>query len=255
MEPQSDNIMDTPRPLVALAVEYSSGEILDFHNHTRAQLLYASFGVMTVETHKGIWVVPPFRAVWIPPHMDHKVIPSKHISMRSLYFLPEFCINTPTDCCVVSVTPLFKELILEASRMPRLYPLNGPEERIISVLIDHVQQMDITALNLPIPKDPRLKIIYRQLDENPGDKRTLDEWGNEIGLTRRTLTRLFLNETAMTFGQWKQQIRILKSLTLLAEKEQVTTVALEMGYDNPSAFIAVFKRALGKTPSKYFSDD
>ncbi|CCH48456.1 AraC family transcriptional regulator [Pseudodesulfovibrio piezophilus] len=255
MEPESDDIMETPRPLVALAAEYFSGEILDFHNHSRAQLLYASLGVMTVETHKGIWVVPPFRAVWVPPRLNHKVIVSNHISMRSLYFRPEFCSNTPEDCCVVSVSPLFKELILAASKMPRLYPLNGPEERLIAVLIDHIQQMDITPLNLPIPKDPRLKAIYGHLDENPGDKRTLEEWGREIGLTRRTLTRLFLSETAMTFGQWKQQIRILKSLTLLAEKEQVTTVAMEMGYDNPSAFIAVFKRALGKTPSKYFSDE
>lgn len=246
--------METPRPVVALAEEYIPGEVFDFHNHIRAQLLYASLGVMTVETHKGIWVVPPFRAVWIPPDMDHKVTASNHVSMRSLYFLPENCDNTPDDCCVVSVSPLFRELILEAFRIPRLYPLGGPEERVVAVLLDHVQQMDITPLNLQIPTDPRLKTIYEHLDKNPADNRTLDQWGNVVGLTRRTLTRLFLTETAMTFGQWRQQIRILKSLRLLGEKEQVTTVAMEMGYDNPSAFIAMFKKALGKTPSKYFSD-
>lgn len=256
MDSQPMNIMDTPRPVVALTTEYPPGEILEFHNHPRAQLLYASLGVMTVETHKGIWVVPPHRGVWIPPYMVHKLTVSHHISMRSLYFQPELCGNTPQECCVVSVSPLLKELILEASQMPRLYPRNGPEERLLMVVMDRIRQMDLTPLmNLPIPRDHRLKAIYQHLDENPGDKRTLEEWGDTIGLTRRTLTRLFLAETSMTFGQWKQHIRILKSLPLLAENEQVTTVAMEMGYDNPSAFIAVFKKALGKTPSKYFAGE
>lgn len=247
-------LLDTPRPVVALAAEYFPGQVFDFHSHSRAQLLYASSGVMTVETHDGIWVVPPLRAVWIPPAMPHKVLAFNHVSMRSLYFSQEYCEGTPDGCCIVFVSPLFKELILEAARMPRLYPLNGAEERMLLVLMDYIKQMHVAPLTLPVPDDPRIRAIYRSLDENPGDKRTLEEWGKEVGLTRRTLTRLFLMETAMTFGQWKQQIRLLKSLALLAGNEQVTTVAMEVGYDNPSAFIAMFRKALGTTPSKYFSD-
>ena len=57
----------------------------------------------------------------------------------------------------------------------------------------------------------------------------------------------------MTFGQWRQQVRILEALKRLAMNEPVTTVAIELGYESPSAFISMFKKALGKTPGQYFS--
>jgi len=247
------DIMETPRPVVTRTAERFPGEVTGAHDHPRSQLLYAASGVMTVKTDKGIWVVPPFRAVWIPAHTLHQVIVSTRLSMRTLYIEPEFFKDAPGSCCVISVSPLLKELILEAVKFPRLYPLNGPEERIMSVIVDQIQRMDITSVNLTIPKDPRLKAIYLGLDKNPGDRRTLEEWGKDVGATRRTLTRLFLSETAMTFGHWRQQIRILKSLTRLAENEPVTTIALDMGYENPSAFISMFRKALGKTPGQYFA--
>ena len=247
------DLMKTPRPVVAIAEEYIPGQVIDFHDHPRAQLLYALSGVMTATTHKGLWVIPPFTAIWIPPNIPHKISASSHISLRSLYFTRGFYDDEPKGCCVISVSPLLRELILELVKMPRIYPLGGYEERLVALIKDLLQQMDSTPVNLPIPDDFRLKAIYRQLDKNPGDKRTLEAWGQEVGATRRTLTRLFMSETAMTFGHWKRQIILIKSLIRLAEGEPVTRVAMDMGYESSSAFIVMFKKALGKTPSKYFS--
>ena len=75
-----------------------------------------------------------------------------------------------------------------------------------------------------------------------------------VGATGRTLARHFRLETGMTFGQWRQQIRILEALKRLGKKESVTTVAIDLGYDSPSAFISMFKKALGKTPGQYFAE-
>ncbi len=247
------NLIEAPRPIVGLAKEFPSGYLIESHQHTRSQLLYASTGVMTVTTDGGIWVVPPLRAVWIPAQTQHQIKASGSLSMRTLYIDPAHCDKTPEHCCVVTVSPLLRELILIAVKMPTDYPLNSPEERIMSVILDQIQHLDVKPLSLAIPKETRLNKIFRGLTENPGDKRTLEEWGKLVGATRRTLTRLFHSEVGMSFGQWRQQIRILESLRRLALNESVISVAIDLGYDSPSAFISMFKKALGKTPGQYFS--
>ncbi|MGD9055555.1 MAG: helix-turn-helix transcriptional regulator [Desulfobacterales bacterium] len=253
MDSDPKNIMKVPRPIVGLAKEFPSGDLIESHQHTRSQLLYASTGVMTVTTDEGIWVVPPLRAVWIPAQTQHQIKASGNLSMRTLYIDPDHCVRTPKQCCVVTVSPLLRELILHAVKMPTYYPLDSPEERIMTVILDQIQHLDVKPLSLPIPKEIRLNKIFRELSKNPGDKRTLEEWGKLVGATRRTLTRLFHSELGMSFGQWRQQIRILESLRRLAMNDPVITVAMDLGYDSPSAFISMFKKALGKTPGQYFS--
>ncbi len=124
----------------------------------------------------------------------------------------------------------------------------------MNIILDLVQTLKIAPLDLPIPTDVRLRKISKTLTVNPGDNRTLVDWGKSVGATNRTLARLFRSETGMSFRQWRQQLRIIESLRRLGREEQVTTVALDLGYDSPSAFIAMFKKALGKTPGQYFKE-
>ena len=125
---------------------------------------------------------------------------------------------------------------------------SDPVEEITSI----PRSVVAMAKDFPIPRDDRLQKIFRGLTENPGDNRTLEKWGKTVGATSRTLARLFRSETGMSFTQWRQQVRILEGLRRLAREEPVTTVALDIGYDSPSAFIAMFKKALGRTPGQYF---
>lgn len=242
-----------PRSMVAVALDYPNGYHIPAHCHQSAQLLYACAGVMTVTTEKGIWVVPPQRAVWVPALMEHQIFTSGRLSMRSLYIKPDVAPGLPIKCCVVTVPPLLRELILHAVTLPRLYPLTGPEALIMTVILDQIRSLSVAPLDLPIPKDPRLERIYRAFTINPADNRTLGDWGNKVGATSRTLTRLFRSETGMNFRQWRQQVRILEALRRLGSEEPVTNVALDMGYNSPSAFINMFKKALGKTPGQYFN--
>ena len=252
-DPLSD-ILHTPRPIVAMAKGFPSGHVISFHEHTRAQLLYASSGVMTVKTEEGIWVVPPLRAVWIPAHTRHEIEVSGHLSMRTLYIDPTYFTGPSSGCCVIAVSPLLKELILHAVNVPRLYPLGGQEERLLKVLLDQISIMRTAPLKLPIPVDERLRKIYTHLSDHPGDNRTLEDWGKKVGATGRTLSRHFRSETGMSFAQWRQQIRVLDALKRLGMNEPVTAVAIELGYDSPSAFISMFKKTVGTTPGKYFSE-
>jgi AraC-like DNA-binding protein len=115
-----------------------------------------------------------------------------------------------------------------------------------------IQTLEIAPLNLPIGKDNRLQKIYQGLYKNAADNRSLKSWGRDVGASERTLARLFRSQTGMSFRQWKQQFRILEALDRLGRGESVTTVALDLGYDSPSAFITMFKKSLGKTPGQYF---
>jgi AraC-like DNA-binding protein len=249
---QADNYSNIPRPIVAVAKEFPSGHLIPLHQHSRSQFLYASSGVMTVKTNRGIWVVPPLRAVWIPANTLHEIEVSGHLSMRTLYIDPALFSGPSTECCVIAVTPLLRELVLYATSLPQLYSRGGEEERLLAVMLDQISSVDMASLELPIPEDQRLKKIYDLLSVNPGDNRTLDDWGKTVGATGRTLARLIRAETGMSFGQWRQQVRILEALRRLGMNEPVTTVAIELGYDSPSAFISMFKKTLGQTPGKYF---
>ena len=251
-DPVADRL-NIPRPVVVLATNYPDGHVIPFHQHERCQLLHGVSGVMTVTTEKGIWVIPPNRAVWLPALMPHQIAASGELMLRSVFINPDAVPpGVPSACTVVSVSPLLRELILHAVSIPKDYRRNSPEERILKVILDRISALEVHPLTVPIPKDRRLKSIFRMLLEDPADNRTLEEWGVEVGATSRNLARLFRAETGMSFGQWRQQLRMMEGLKGLALKEPVTSVALRMGYNSPSAFIAVFKKYLGDTPGEFF---
>ena len=249
----SFDIDATDRPVTFRLRDNETPIEVPLHNHRRAQLLFAEKGIMQVHTDAGIWVVPPQRAVWLPSGVDHGVVSSGALHMRNLYFEPRYCEDMPKECCVVTVTPLMRELILHAVTLPAEYDENGPDGRLFSVLLDQIKVLPVAPLHLPSPHDKRAKKIAQVISEVPSDGRTLDDWGKEVGASSRTLARVFKCETGLTFGQWRQQARLLAGLEMLAANTPISVVAFELGYDSVSAFTAMFRRAMGKPPGKFFN--
>src|SRR3954465_15368564 len=95
----------------ALAVRYSDRAVIDAHAHAWGQLVYASEGLMLVETASGSWIVPPERAVWVAPHVDHRITMCGSVAMRTLYFA-EGLRPRLDGTCVVAISPLLRELVL-----------------------------------------------------------------------------------------------------------------------------------------------
>src|ERR1700677_5414861 len=116
--------------------EFEHGYAIRQHSHREDQLLFASEGVMTVETSEGVWVVPPLRAVWIPAETLHGVTMSGRVSMRTLYFLPRLCKFLPRRCLVLNISSLLKELIVHASSFPKLRRSSSSQRHIIDVILD-----------------------------------------------------------------------------------------------------------------------
>jgi len=236
-----------------LAVGYPSGTVLEPHSHDWAQLVYASEGVMSVQTEEGTWVVPSHRGVWIPCRVGHSIAMSGWVSMRTLYIAPQLVRTLPTRCCVVAVSPLLRQLILHAIAHSPLRR-NVPEHRrMVDFLLDQLRVLPAAvALELPMPRDARALRLAVRLRDAPGETARLDTLARVAGASRRTLERLFQKETGMSFGRWRQQARLLHAMRLLASGEPVTSTALEVGYESTSAFIAAFSNVLGTTPGRYY---
>jgi len=247
--------MGAAQAVIALALDEPDGHRIPLHWHSRAQLLYASAGVMTVTTDSGVWVLPPLRAMWIPAFTEHHIRASGHLSMRTLYIRPDAARDFPPACRIVSVSPLLRELIVYSTTLPRLYEPGSHAERVMRLILDLLRFSDPVPLDLPIPRDPRLRKIFDRLSGHPAETGTLEQWGLRVGATGRTLSRLFRAETGMSFHQWRQQLRLLEALRLLGRGESITNVALDVGYSSLSAFVSAFRKALGVTPGKYFRSE
>jgi AraC-like DNA-binding protein len=237
--------------LTTLSWDFKDGDVVPPHFHPENQVVFASQGVMTVRTDDGLWVVPPLRAVWIPGHVVHSIAMSGAVSLRTLYLAPALAASMAKTCVVINVPPLLRELILHACSRQDWSNEIPAERRIIEVLLDQLTDASTIPLQLPRPKDPRANRIVDQLLADPSDNRPLTELCKGTGGSKRTIERTFVDETGMTFGKWRQQLRLLHGMRLLAAGEKVTAAALDCGYESPSAFIAVFKKAFGQTPMQY----
>ena len=237
--------------VVAYAFDLPHRHQIPEHDHPRDQLVYAQTGVMTVMTAEGTWVVPPNRAVWMPAGVRHWIRISGRLEMRTLYLRKGAAKSLPRACVVVSVSPLLRELILCIVRAGILSRRNRRDRTILDFLHIHLRGMSTIPLHVPTPQHPTLRAVAQQLAEDPAEGAGLSDLAAKFRISERTLERLFLSETGLTFRHWRQQIRLLKSQELLAAGKSVTTVALDVGYESTSAFIAAFRRAFSQTPRRY----
>jgi AraC-like DNA-binding protein len=243
---------DLPSPVVGVAEDHQHGYRIVPHRHPFAQLIHAAAGVMTVETEDGFWVVRPERAVWVPEYVTHSIRMTGAVALRSLYLSPSLAPIAGAGCCVVQVSALLRASIPRIVDFSPPYAASGPEARLVAVVVDEIHAAPTAPLHLPIPNDPRARRLAEAIRANPGDRRRLTEWARVAGASERTLERLFRAEVGLSFGAWRQQARLLRGLEVLAAGESVTEAALQVGFETPSAFIAMFRRAMGMTPAKYF---
>ena len=232
----------------SLATNYPNGYVIEPHTHAWHQLLYATTGAMTVSAERSSWMIPPGKAVLIPAGFRHSIRMWGTVEMRSLYFPPS--VEVAGDARVLSVTPLLKELILRVVEMAALDSREPAHNRVLAVLLDEIHTPPDAPLMLPIPVDPRARGVAQYVMACPSAGETLEQLCRQHGASRRTLERLYREETGLSFGMWRQKVRMLDSIRQLAEGKSVTNAALDSGYVSVSAFIAAFKRTFGCTPGQ-----
>ncbi|MBS0974277.1 AraC family transcriptional regulator [Serratia rubidaea] len=250
-----DDVDHLARPVIALARHYPPGYLLAMHSHRRAQLLYGATGVMHVTTQQGNWLVPPQRAVWLPPGMPHQVT-MVGVTTHSLYLepaaLPEAVRTAP--CRVVSVSPLMRQLLIAAVEMPLEYAQHGRDGALIALLLHEIARMPALPLHIPLPADARLHALCHAFLQRPDIHLPPQQWAARLYMSLRSFSRFFQRQTGMPFSQWRQRAAVVWALARLAAGDSVTQIALELGYENSAAFSAMFRRVLRQTPSSFLQD-
>lgn len=238
----------TPRPVLAIGTDYPPGTLLAAHSHRRAQFLYGMSGLMDVLTDDGAWVVPPYNGVWIPPGKRHQVR-MRGVSTRSLYIEPEAVPRPGEQCEALLVSPLLHELLLASADVPALYDTQGRDGLLVALMLAELSRARPLPLFAPIPQEPRVAQLCLAFLAQPDIRVTPQDWAHRLNWSLRTFTRRFRTLTGLSFAQWRQQACLMAAVTRLAAGESVTRVALDLGYESPSAFSSMYRRMMGEAPS------
>ncbi|WP_144312691.1 AraC family transcriptional regulator [Terriglobus saanensis] len=231
----------------------TEGWELGFHSHTKAQLLLVLSGVVTCEVEPGIWLVPPGSALFIAGGLSHRLAIAGEVSTYVTLVSAEAARPLPSKCCTITVTPLLRALIVRSAEFPMDGDQTATESHVSELLLSELAAADTGDLHLPMPSDPRLRAIFVGIMANPAERGTIETWARQSGLGQRTLERLILSETGLSFGRWRQQLNILLALRWMAEGKTVQQVAFDLGYESVGSFITMFRKMLGSSPGRYMS--
>ncbi|HWU61263.1 MAG TPA: helix-turn-helix transcriptional regulator [Ensifer sp.] len=247
------HVDEIPRALVATnaVASLDTLEQSPRHSHKKAQLLFTVRGVMNCEVEDAVWIVPPQCAVWIPGGLPHVVFGSGEVECISLFIEPPEAPRLPKECCTISVSSFFRHLLMRANELPELYDVDGPDGRIVSVIFDELAAASVEDLRLPIPLDPRLKKLTDLLIASPADHASVAEWASRAAISERSLNRLLAEQVGMSFGQWRRQLHVVLALRHLSSGQTVQAVAIDLGYESSSSFVTMFRKMVGKPPSRY----
>ncbi len=252
---QIDVVDDAPRSIVAVGNDYPDGHVIAPHRHRRGQLISSVTGTLVLTTPQGTWVMPPQRGMWIPPNTVHDVRIIGASSMQSLYLEPDVTGGLPDCCQVVGISRFMRALISEALELPLLYDLAGRAGALMTLIQHELHQLPVLPLSLPLPRRTDLASHCRAFLQAPAAHEAIEQWCEALGMSRRNFTRVFRQETGLSFVTWRQQACLVAALPRLAAGESVTTVAMALGYDNPNAFTSMFKRLLGVPPRSYLAGE
>lgn len=208
---------------------------------------------MHVTTDEKLWMVPPTRAVWVPPDVQHCITISGEVAMRTLYIDGHRAAPLPSEPTVFEVAPLLHELILHILTIGMLTPERPEHDRLAGLLIDLLLQARPQDLSLPMPADTRARRLAEHVRNTPDDARDMSDLAAMTGASLRTLQRLFPRETGLTIEAWRQKARLLHAIARLSAGASVTEAAVDCGYQSVAAFTTAFTKQFGVTPGRYLS--
>ncbi|CAB3891425.1 HTH-type transcriptional regulator NimR [Achromobacter anxifer] len=230
-----------------------NGQESPLHRHAMGQLVLSLQGGVTCSVPQGLWMVPPQCGVWIPGGVPH----SNRVTQNGrvcFLFVPPAATGLPEQCCTLAISPLVRELIIHLADLAPEATATAATRKLAEVLVEQLARMPAEQLHLPMSEHPRLRDIADALHADPADRSTVAQWSERVAMSERTLARLVRQELGMSFGRWRQQMHIIQALQRLSAGVSVQRTAEDLGYESVSAFITMFRKALGKTPARYFAD-
>jgi AraC-like DNA-binding protein len=247
-------VSDPSRPVLTLDWQAEGPHRVPGHSHPRAQIIYQCAGVYRVQTGSGSFVVPQKQAIWIPPHVYHETYTNGSARALMLFVDGSLATVLARECMVVDVSPFLAQLFFRAVEYGNQYDSSGREAHLVQVILDELALLTPSRLHLPLPRDKRLSRLIDRLIAAPALDTTLVELASGSGASGRTLARLFRRETGLTYIEWRNTLCLLEAIDRLGQGHAVTQVAMDLGYQSVSAFIAMFRREMGVSPARYIRE-
>jgi AraC-like DNA-binding protein/quercetin dioxygenase-like cupin family protein len=254
-------------PLRANLRRFAADTHVQPHAHPWAQIALSATGVIRLNTRRSTYLVPPSRAVWVPPQEEHHLSVVEDAEVRVLYVHQDEHLMGPgvapeqaaawRVCRVLEVSDLLRELVAHLPDHPldlQGDPADQDRQRhLCALVLDELRRAPPIPLGVALPQDKRLLALCEAVLENPAGAADLPEWARRTGASPRTIARLFRSELGTTFGQWRQQVMLAKAVTLAAQNKPMRVIASELGYQSASAFTAMVTRCVGSPPRRFFA--
>ena len=260
------------RPVRAKVRRMGPDTEIEPHSHAWAQVAISISGVARITAGASTYLVPAWRAVWIPPDIEHVVTVVEAAELRTLYVHQAPGAVGPdvkpheraawSVCRVLEVSALLREVVLQMDiEMDGTHPsdaaphpeLLARERRLGELALDELRRAAPVRLGIDLPQDKRLRALCEAVIADPARHGTLDAWAAEAGASTRTVARLFRQQLGSSFGPWRQQVLLARALTLAAQGKPMGVIASELGYASASAFTAMVRRSVGVPPGRFFA--
>lgn len=256
------------RPVRAKVRHLDSDTEIQPHSHAWAQVAISISGVARITAGHSTYLVPAWRAVWIPPGIEHVVTVIEAAELRTLYVhqdaktagprVPPDERNAWRCCRVIEVSALLRELVLQMDvgmdGVGRPDPETLARERRLGELaLDELRRAAPVRLGIELPQDKRLRALCEAVLADPSRHATLEGWAADTGASTRTVARLFRQQLGTSFGPWRQQVLLARALILAAQGKPMGVIATDLGYASASAFTAMVRRSVGAPPGRFFA--
>ncbi|ENQ8177066.1 AraC family transcriptional regulator [Vibrio parahaemolyticus] len=238
-------------PVLVKTIDMPKGYIDALHQHTWHQIIFPIKGLLQTQTEHYQHLVPHTSALFVPAGVQHESIALSNTIFVGIYLNPEFGATYEPQVRTIALTPFLNELLQEIRRQCEGETSHEEVLHLLAVLHDQILKSNVQTFQLLLPQDRRLKLIFEQLTDEPALSCSLKEWGEKIGASERTLSRLFAKEFNTSFLLWRQQIRLIYSLSLLDEEPSIQSIADQVGYQNDSSYIKAFKAYFDVTPQQF----
>ncbi|WP_149980191.1 AraC family transcriptional regulator [Pseudoalteromonas rhizosphaerae] len=251
IKPSKESRQQLSMPITVVSRSITANSVVDKHSHSWGQFVYANKGVLLVATATDRYIVPPEQGVWVLPGVAHEVTAISKVELTSFYFDNNLLNELPDKCCVLRVNNFLKTLILEANNIANDYLWSGADGLLLRLILNKLSLAPSIIFQLPYPKDSRLLTMLSLIEKEPSNSYKLEQWGQKIGASSRTLSRLFKKETGLSYTTWRQRLNIQIAISQLSQGMSITNISFYLGYESPSAFTHMFKENTGMTPSFY----
>lgn len=225
------DLQNVQRPIAAMARTYEQSVDFGWHSHRRGQFLQIVDGFMTARTPDTSFIIPSGYGLLIAPEVPHAVHSHGRVSMQSLYIEPDPGVPLPWEPVrVIATSPLLSATASAFLEQPTLYDEDGRGGRLAALILEEIALAREGPFALPMPSDKRLQRLCRDLTETPSIDLDIDRWADNLGMSRRTMTRKFRTQTGMSFAEWRRRLRTAHVMRRQAEGVRLEEAAADVGY-------------------------